>query len=543
MCAGAQIDRATGHDYAMFPILRESMQPGRIPTIRSRLVWLVVACVIPASLMAAALIAYNYQREHARLARDSIATARALTSAMDRELAGVQSALFALSTSPYLSANDLRAFYGQAKEVLPNLIANNIVLVDRSGQQQINTLRSFGEPLPGDSKNQLQRIIESGRPVITDLFIGGATGKPALAIGVPVVRNNAVIYSLNAGVIPERLSAILTQQRLPADWIAVIIDSTGTVVARTHEMNRFLGKQAAPAFVMRSREVAEDALQIASLEGIQILTAFSRSAVSNWTVGIGIPVRELTGELWRSIRWLILGLALLLLSSLGLAWAIGDRISRSIRGLAGPALALGTGEVVTVPTLHLKEADEVGQALIKASRVLKEAQHRGHHDALTGLANRTLFRDIVDYQLAICARTKAPLVVLYLDLDGFKAVNDTHGHATGDALLCAVAARLRSGIRSSDLPARMGGDEFAIVLVNTSREDAAMLVGKLAESVSAPYPIDQLTIKISASIGLAGYPESGTDSEALLHSADEAMYKSKSRRRRDPGPRPALEVA
>src|SRR6185436_926338 len=139
----------------------------------------------------------------------------------------------------YLSANDLRAFYGQAKEVLPNLIANNIVLVDRSGQQQINTLRSFGEPLPGDSKNQLQRIIESGRPVITDLFIGGATGKPALAIGVPVVRNNA-------GVIPERLSAILTQQRLPADWIAVIIDSTGTVVARTHEMNRFLGKQAAP---------------------------------------------------------------------------------------------------------------------------------------------------------------------------------------------------------------------------------------------------------------------------------------------------------
>src|SRR6185295_15218107 len=232
--AGRTDGRAAGQDHGMLPFSREPMTPSRAHTIRSRLALLVIACVIPASLMAGALISYNYRIERERLVRDSIATARALASAMDRELVGVQSALYALSTSPHLSSGDLRDFYGQAKEVLPNLIASNIVLVDPSGQQWVNTLRSFGESLPSDSKNQLQRIIETGRPVITDLFIGGATGNPALAIGVPVVRNNAVIYSLNAGVIPERLSAILTQQRLPADWIAVIIDSTGTVVARTH---------------------------------------------------------------------------------------------------------------------------------------------------------------------------------------------------------------------------------------------------------------------------------------------------------------------
>jgi hypothetical protein len=124
------------------------MRPGRIPTIRSRLALLVIACVVPASLMAVALISYNYERERGRLVRDSIATARALSSAMDRDLTGVQSALYTLATSPHLPSNDFRAFHSQAKEVLPNLIANNIVLIDASGQHRVNTLRSVNRSLP-----------------------------------------------------------------------------------------------------------------------------------------------------------------------------------------------------------------------------------------------------------------------------------------------------------------------------------------------------------------------------------------------------------
>jgi len=509
------------------------MKSKRIPTIRSRLALLVIACLIPASLMVVALISYNYHSERARLMRDSIATARALTTAMDRELAGVQSALFALATSPHLSSNDLRAFHSQAKKVLPNLIANNIVLIDVNGQHRVNTLRPYGEPLPSGRSPQLHRMFETGRPVVTDLFPGPVIGRPLVAIGVPVRRGDAVVYTLNAGIPPERLSGILVQQRLPADWIAAILDSTGTVVSRTHEMNRFVGKKGAPALVKRMGEVAEDSFESTTLEGIPVLTVFSRSAVSNWTVAIGIPVHNLTAELWRLLWWLVLGFVLLLLSSLVSAWAIGGRISRSIHGLAGPALALGFGEAVTVPPLHLREADTVGQALIKASKMLQEAEHRGHHDALTGLANRILFNEIVDHQLAVCARSGTPLAVLFVDLDGFKVVNDTHGHATGDELLRAVARRLKSGIRSSDLAARLGGDEFAIVLVSTGTKDAAIVARKLADSVSIPYPIGQLKIAISASIGIAAYPESGTNSEALLRSADEAMYETKSGHKRD----------
>ena len=124
------------------------MKADRILTIRSTLALLVTACVLPALLMAMVLISYSYQREKIQLVRDSIATARALAFAVDKELASAEAALFALATSPHLDANDMPGFYAQAKDVLRDQIATNIVLTGASGQQQINTLRPLGEPLP-----------------------------------------------------------------------------------------------------------------------------------------------------------------------------------------------------------------------------------------------------------------------------------------------------------------------------------------------------------------------------------------------------------
>jgi diguanylate cyclase (GGDEF)-like protein len=182
---------------------------------------------------------------------------------------------------------------------------------------------------------------------------------------------------------------------------------------------------------------------------------------------------------------------------------------------------------VTIPALHLREADEVGRALARASAMLMAAQHRANHDILTGLANRALFDEILSHQLAICRRTNRDLAIVYIDLDGFKPVNDVHGHATGDEVLCMVAARLKSSIRESDLAARLGGDEFALILVNTGLEAAQVLAHKLMEALSLPYAVGTLKLEISASIGIACYPDSGTALEALSLRADEAMYKAK----------------
>ncbi len=319
----------------------------------------------------------------------------------------------------------------------------------------------------------------------------------------------------------------MTEQHLPEGWIGAIFDSSGTIVARTHQAERFVGTKGVPALIARIAEEAEGSLETTTLEGIPVVAVFSKSAVSNWTVALGIPIKELTAELVFTLWWLVAGTTVLLLSTFTVAWAIGTSIATAIDGLLAPALALGYGELVIVPPLPLREADEVGRALTKASEMLISAQTRANHDVLTGLANRALFHEILSQQLTICNRDNTNLTIVFIDLDGFKLVNDVHGHAIGDEVLCTVARRLKDAIREADLAVRLGGDEFALILIHASSNEARGVAQKLVDSLAVPYRIGSLDLEMSASIGIAGYPESGTTSEALLRHADEAMYKAK----------------
>jgi diguanylate cyclase (GGDEF)-like protein len=507
------------------------MKTRHAPTIRSRLLLLVMACILPTVPMIAGLIVYNYYQGRDALTQAATGTARAMISAVDRELAGMQAAMLVLSMSPSLAYDDLASFYEQAQQVLKTQNASSIFLIDATLEQRVNTLRLFGSKPPPRVASGLGAVFSSRRPITTDVFMGPISKVPLIVVGVPVFRGDTVVYALGAAILPERLSALLAHQRLSPDWISVIFDSTGSVVARTRQQERFVGTKGAPAVVARIAEVGEGSLEATSLEGIPVLTVFSKSAVSNWSVAIGIPLGSLTGELWAALGWIAGGSAVLLLSSLGIAWLVGLKIAQPIRQLAAPALALGSAKAVIVPFLNLKEADDVGQALTRASQMLMAAQHRANHDVLTGLANRALFAEILSHQLAICNRTKTNLAILYVDLNGFKPVNDAHGHGTGDALLCMVATRLKSAIRESDLAARVGGDEFALILIDTGLAAAQAVAGKLRDSLSASYCIGSLVLKISASIGIAVFPESGRTSEALSQHADAEMYRAKARAR------------
>jgi len=497
-------------------------------TIRSSLTLLVVACVVPASVVSALLVSYEYRREHGRLVRDSVATARAMVQAVDRDLSAISLAAEILASSPDLRTGDLRAFLAFATQTVPRRIGNNVVLSDVTGTQLVNTLRPFGEPLPSHGNvEQLRTVFQTGRPVMSNVYIGAVLRRPVMSYDVPVFRDGKVVYDLSLGILPEHFLALLTDQHLPSDWISAIFDSSGAIVSRTHEMQRFLGKRGSGALVRRMGEVNEDAFESSTLEGIPVLTVFSRSPVSRWTVAIGIPTKSLTAALRRSLLRLVLGMVVLLLSGLAVAWVVGGQISRSIRGLCRPALALGYGQVVTLPRLSLREADEVGRALVSASKTLQEAQHLARHDPLTGLANRAMFNELVDHHVSVCSRTQDPFAVLYVDLDGFKAVNDTYGHVVGDELLRTVATRLRNATRSSDVVARLGGDEFGIALIKTGTSAARTVAGNLTRALSAPYLVGHSSIEISASVGLAGYPDSGRTTTALVHSADEMMYRAK----------------
>ena len=181
------------------------------------------------------------------------------------------------------------------------------------------------------------------------------------------------------------------------------------------------------------------------------------------------------------------------------------------------------------------DANGVPQELVSVSRDISERrraeeqiEYQAYHDALTGLPNRLLFRDRLTIALAHAKRQQVPIAVMFLDLDRFKNINDTLGHSLGDELLRAVAARLRSVLREGDTIARMGGDEFTILLTDLNGPtDAAKIAQKLLETVAYPLHVDGHELYATTSIGIALFPNDGDTAESLLKNADSAMYRAK----------------
>jgi signal transduction histidine kinase len=361
-------------------------------SIRFWLGCLVVACILPASLVAVGLTLRAYDRELADIERDTVATARALVQAVDGELTGAISALQALATSPLLAAGDLAGFYRQAELLLETRSGSNIVLTLPSGQQVLNTLRPLGAALPSDGNpGTLAQVFETGRPAI-DFIEGPVAGRPLVAVEVPVRLDGKVAYGLGMGIAQEDIGRILARQDLPGDRVVSIFDDTGTTVARNRRAAEFIGKKGAPQLVERIAQAKEGAVETRSLEGIAMVWNFSRSPVSGWSVAIGVPRAGLLAELWQSLLFSAMAAAGLLLIALAMARTISLRIIGSIQALAAPALSLSAPGRLSVPRVEITEVDELGQALAKASQLIEQraAERDAAADALRELQSELL---------------------------------------------------------------------------------------------------------------------------------------------------------
>jgi diguanylate cyclase (GGDEF)-like protein/PAS domain S-box-containing protein len=191
-------------------------------------------------------------------------------------------------------------------------------------------------------------------------------------------------------------------------------------------------------------------------------------------------------------------------------------------------------EMLTISAVH-DEHGAVQQyvALFSDITELKEHEqqlvHFAHHDVLTGLPNRVLLADRLNQAIAQSHRRGQQVVVAYLDLDGFKGVNDNHGHDAGDQLLAVVASRMKLVLREGDTLARMGGDEFVAVLLDMENTEASIpLLHRLLKAVSQPVKIGDFDLQVTASIGVTYFPQAGeADADLLLRQADQAMYQAK----------------
>jgi diguanylate cyclase (GGDEF)-like protein len=187
---------------------------------------------------------------------------------------------------------------------------------------------------------------------------------------------------------------------------------------------------------------------------------------------------------------------------------------------------------LTTFTYHDKELFETfashAGALMENDRVKTQLRHQAFHDGLTGLANRVLFTERVHGALGRTHTDERRPVVLFIDLDDFKAINDSLGHSAGDQLLMSVAERVRSSLRPEDLVARLGGDEFAILLDHSDRHDSEAIAARLVDALRTPFELDGRETRVHASIGMA-QAEEGSVADELLRSADVAMYSAKTR--------------
>jgi diguanylate cyclase (GGDEF)-like protein/PAS domain S-box-containing protein len=210
--------------------------------------------------------------------------------------------------------------------------------------------------------------------------------------------------------------------------------------------------------------------------------------------------------------------------------------NRPIVGLI-ESRTLANGQTNWTLSSKLPLHDESGKVvgLVGITREINEIretemalQHLATHDTLTDLPNRFLMIDRMTQLLARAKRSSTSFAVLYLDIDHFKDVNDARGHELGDLLLHAVAARLRKSVRQSDTVARMGGDEFVIVLEAIHQISDADVVGvKIQRALAKSFVLQRRRVKITASIGISFYPENGADLDTLLRAADYAMYLAK----------------
>lgn len=526
-------------------------QPARAPgtTVRSRLLWLVAACTVPASLGAAVAIGQAYREARAAVEQRAQAAAQAVMDTVDLQLVRAGDALQALGSSPVLTSGDLAAFHRQALQALPHLSGGNIVLSTPAGQQVINTLEPYGQRLPLHGNPALQAAAVAARSaVVSDVFSGGVTRRPMVAVEVPVLRDGTVLYTLAMGFEPEVMSALLARLLPEPNWLIVVTDRQGHIVARTLHPQQWVGRSVAPGLLEALHRSHEGVQEMRTLEGAPVLTAFTHSRRTGWSAAVGVPTAVLMAPLWRWLGWLVLGTLLLFALGITLAVSMARQIGAAIRLLVPQAEALGRGLLPEVPPIPLREPQAVAEALLRAGQLLRlrtaerdaatqareqmrhhseQLAHEAQHDALTELHNRRGLLAALREAVRKHARDGGSFTLLYLDLDDFKPVNDQLGHAAGDELLRAVGQRLRTGLREADVVARLGGDEFAVLLQGVAMAEVPLIAEALLQRLSQPYVVRGETVRVTACIGIAGYPDAAHSAEALLEAADAAMYRAK----------------
>lgn len=368
---------------------RKNPQP---VSVRTHLVVLVLAPLLPLLFFAALMFWRDVQLRRDAVQRGMRDTARALSLAVDREIGSILAVAQTLAASPHLNSQDFKGFYDLSAGAAENSKSAAIALFDHNGQMIINTTEKFGVSLPNPLRNNressgsrgeklpqgnqaIKTVLETGQPIFSDLFMGLVSKLNLLSVTVPVVRDGKVAYALSVAVTSDHLTDLLREQGLPADWMAVLVDRKGIIIARTVAPEQFVGRPASPSLVENLSRSENGWDAGSSQERMQIYYSFARSKLTGWGVAINAPQAAIDAPMHQSIAILTGGAAPLLLIAVCAAFVFGRRISVPISHLAQSAEAIHRGETIDFGQSAVAELEQLHRALLDASAVARAAEN------------------------------------------------------------------------------------------------------------------------------------------------------------------------
>jgi len=345
-------------------------------SIRDQLRGLVLVTAAPLILFALAIVLWHNNTQQELVQQQAVRTGVAAMEAVDRELSGAITGLQVLAASPALADGDLAAFHAQAKAAVG--IAGNtvIVLLERSGDRLVSTAAPFGTALPRRLDMSAVGIpFETGKPHLTRLFISETNKRPVLGIVVPVILQGQVRYVLGAGLASERLSALLRQSGLPADWPAVVLDQDGTIIARSAGPE-YIGQKALPENWERIRlaEARSGIFGGTIHDGQRALIAFARSGTSGWFTVVAIPAASIHGQLYQSLAFVAAAGAIVLAVALVLAWRSANEIAGPVVALRNAARAMQEGQSPDVERTGIEQLDALAQSMHEAAAQIRQRE-------------------------------------------------------------------------------------------------------------------------------------------------------------------------
>jgi signal transduction histidine kinase/ActR/RegA family two-component response regulator len=367
---------------------RKKPQPA---SLRTHLVILVLAPLLPLLFFAALMFWRDVQLQYDAVERGMRNTARALSLAVDRDIGNILAVAQTLAASPHINAENVKAFYELSAGAAKNSNIAAIALFDRRGEMIINTTEQFGKSLPNplqatkgtpesrqdrlpQGNQAIKRVLETGQPLFSDLFRGLVSKLTLLSVTVPVLNDGKVAYALSVAVTSDHLTDLLREQGLPAHWMAVLVDRKGIIIARTAAPERFVGQPAGSPLVQRLSRDEEGWDAGSSQEGVPIYYSFARSKLTGWGVAIAAPQVAIDAPMHQSITILTAGAVPLLLVAVCAAFVFGRRITIPISRLAQSAEAIHRGENIDFGRSVVTELEQLHEALLDASAVARAAE-------------------------------------------------------------------------------------------------------------------------------------------------------------------------